>query len=165
MTVSERPLIGRVDIQAREGSQWVTYISSATGATIRRGGSRDGLGVKTDVGLCSFVLKDVQDPLAGGTFVPGQDVRVMGEHGPLFTGRIVDIASGYPLDKQTGATRAVVTVTVADAVQLHVATPRYGVQIAEGFETFESRINRLATSAQAPVAVPIVGAPREVYAF
>ncbi|WP_350348012.1 hypothetical protein ABIQ69_15440 [Agromyces sp. G08B096] len=163
--ITERPLFEKVDIQALEGAAWVTYIADATGVTIRRGGSRDGLGVKTDVGLCTFTLRDAQDPLAGGTFVPGQAVRVMAEAGPLFTGRIVDIASAYPINKGTGALRAVVTVTASDAVQVHAATPRYGVQIAEGFETFESRVNRLSGSAQAPVEVPPVGAPREVYAF
>lgn len=163
--ITERPLYGKVDIQALEGAVWVTYISDATGVSIRRGGSRDGLGVKTDVGLCSFVLKNAQDPLAGGTFQPGQEVRVLAEGEPLFTGRLHDIATAYPLDKQTGQTRAVVTVTVADAVQIHATTPRYGVVIATGFETFESRINRLASSALAPIEVPAVGAAREVYAL
>ncbi|RZU66747.1 hypothetical protein EV379_3113 [Microterricola gilva] len=163
--IIERPLRGKVDVQAFEGGLWVTYIANATGVSIRRGGSRDGLGVKTDVGLCSFTLKNTQDPLAGGTFVPGQAVRVVGLLGPLFTGRLVDIASAYPLDKQNGQSRAMVTVTVADAVRVHASTPRYGVTIAAGFETFESRINRLAGSAQAPVQVPTVGAPREVYSF
>ncbi|MBX3309713.1 MAG: hypothetical protein KF739_04670 [Cryobacterium sp.] len=314
MTVIERPLFGKVDIQVFESGSWVTYLSDATGVSIRRGGVRDGLGVKTDVGILSFTLKDRQDPLGGGTFVPGMKVRVLaGEyvaeedvtklsqgfessmgswgavngtvarssalavahtgtwaaavtssgtlrsgirmtvsgltvgrsytfsawfmrpnanssaakvgivggtqgatitpatstygqatvtftatsasHGldlsslptaagvvsywddlqliehitevayPIFTGQIVDVASAYPFDKSRGTSRSMVTVTASDAVLVHTSTPRYGVQIAEGFETFESRINRLSSSAQAPIEVPPVGAPREVYAF
>src|SRR6218665_3901185 len=163
MTVFESPLHGRVDIQALENGVWVTYI--AAGITIRRGGSRDGLGIKTDVGLCTFTLRDRQDPLHGGTFTPGQPVRIQTSTRPLFTGRIVDIASAYPLDKQHARAAARVTVTVCDAVQIHTAPPRYGCQIAQGFESFESRINRLASSAQAPIDVPVVGSPRGVYAF
>lgn len=297
--------------------QWMTYIPNATGLTIRRGGARDGLGVKTDVGLCTFTLKNDQDPMAGGTFKPGQRVRVvtgeqrdailtpvysfgfevagydgwtvyggtqswgstphsgtrsmtiartttsgdigasrsfsglkigqryqfsvwvranlsiasdvrlrsdpsgdastatalslnyikhtlnftatatthtlwidglraaattwsmylddfeLSEYYPpkvrteIFTGQIADISSTYPLNKQTGESRAMVTVTVADAVGVHTRTPRYGVQIASGFETFEARINRLAASASsdAPVETLTEGAPREVYSF
>lgn len=163
--ITEQPLHGLVAIESWDGAEWVDSTGPALRATIRRGGSRDGLGVKTDVGLLTFTLKNHQDPLAGGTFTPGQPVRVIGAAGPLFTGRIADVASSYPIDKATGRKRTVVTVTVADAVQIHATTPRYGVQIAAGFETFEDRINRLASSAQAPIEVPTIGAPREVYAF
>lgn len=84
---------------------------------------------------------------------------------PIFTGRVVDVKSTYPLNKATGKERTSVTVTVADAVNIHGGTMRYGVQIAEGFETFESRINRLASSALAPIEPPVQGAPKVVYSF
>ncbi|AYD86260.1 minor tail protein [Microbacterium phage Efeko] len=146
------------------------FAGDALGITLRRGGARTGLGVKTDVGLMTFQLLDSEDPMRGGTFQPGQAVRAVsraagGNLAELFTGRVVDVASAYPLNKGTGRQRAVTTVTVADAVKVHGETPRYGVQIAELFETYESRIRRLAGSALAPIDPPVEGAPREVYAL
>ena len=307
--------------------EWVPLLADATTLTIRRGGIRDGLGIKTDVGLCTFALKDAQDPLDGGLLKPGQPVRVaigddytpaytdhaynqmfgisvdgwafaapatsigrvssQGHSGTyslavygdsptygskavrtvtgltvgrvytltawagrsnsgksatvgvtgmgtsavvngwvnntfswkkctytftatatshelvlngtyvgtgaavggvspdywddvsltwevpevdnrarLFTGRISDFGSMYVMDKSTGQSRAVVTVNVADAVKIHASTTRYGVDLgAATNETFEARIARLEGSANAPVEVPVVGAPREVYSF
>ena len=146
------------------------FAGKATRITARRGGARTGLGVKTDVGLLTFELLDSEDPMRGGTFQPGQEVRAVsrdraGNLADLFTGRVVDVASAYPLNKSTGRQRTVTTVTVADAVKVHGETPRYGVTIAERFETFESRIKRLAGSALAPIDPPVEGAPREVYAL
>ncbi|UVK63284.1 minor tail protein [Microbacterium phage Upsilon] len=145
-------------------------IAHATNVTIRRGGARTGLGLKTDVGLMTFQLLNAEDPMQGGTFQPGQDLRAVsrdlnGQLRELFTGRVVDVAAGYPLNKATGRQRVVTTVTVADAVKTHGETPRYGVAIPTGFETFEARISRLAGSALAPIEAPTEGAPREVYAF
>ncbi|QGH78533.1 minor tail protein [Microbacterium phage Kaijohn] len=145
-------------------------MADALQLTIRRGGSRQSVGVKTDVGLMTFQLLDAGDPMAGGTFAPGQEIRgisrdLAGGLSELFTGRVVDVASSYPLNKSTGRQRAVTTVTVADAVKTHGETPRYGVAIPTGFETFEARISRLAGSALAPIEAPAQGAPREVYAF
>lgn len=170
--IVERPLRSKVDIQAWDSveEEWQTWIDDATNITIKRGGRREGLGVKTDVGLLTFQLKDAQDPLDGGTFYPGQAVRVVSHNGsektPIFTGRIAYFGSVYPMDKSTGKTTTRVTVTVADAVQIHGSTMRYGVDLGEDlFETFEERIERLEGSANAPVEVPEVGAPREVYSF
>lgn len=293
---------------------WTPLLADATGISIRRGGSRDGLGVRTDVGLCTFTLLDAQDPLDGGVLAPGMPVRVRaGTNGnrvagevllsegfegtvdlsasgwttgspgtvtvvsdaktgtkglrlqgqewldypvdylnlegvtvtvsawvkgpvglyvapshamyidfdsqeyetpmtgswvkvshtgewwpgtnryleyavygtvpvdvvfddisitvtdvrtPIFTGRIAFLNSSYPLDKNTGTSRAVVQVTAADAVQIHTSTQRYGVDMGvDTDETFEERIGRLAASSQAPIEAPAIGAPREVYAF
>ena len=168
MTVIERPLFGRVEIQRVEGGQ--TFLAAATSCTIRRGGARTGLGLKTDVGLTTFQLLNAEDPMRGGTFQPGQEIRVLsrdlaGELSELFSGRVVDVAGGYPLNKSNGRQRTVTTVTVADAVKTHGETPRYGVAIPTGFETFEARVSRLAGSALAPIEAPAEGAPREVYAF
>lgn len=145
-------------------------LAHATNLTIRRGGARTGLGLKTDVGLATFQLLNAEDPMQGGTFQPGQEVRAVsrdlaGQLVELFSGRVVDVASSYPFNKSTGRQRAVTTVTVADAVKTHGETPRYGVAIPTGFETFEARISRLAGSALAPIEAPAQGAPREVYAF
>lgn len=146
------------------------FVAAATSMTIRRGGARTGLGLKTDVGLMTFQLLNAEDPMRGGTFQPGQEIRAVsrdlaGRMVELFTGRVVDVAGGYPLDKSNGRQRAVTTVTVADAVKTHGETPRYGVSIATGFETFESRVGRLASSALAPIEAPAEGAPRKVYAL
>jgi hypothetical protein len=149
----------------------VEFIQNATNVSIHRGGARNGVGVKTDVGIATFTLHNDEDPLQGGTLDIGQTIRVITKgsvfhpRDPVFTGRIADIASTYPLNKSTGEERTAVQVTVTDAVSIHVGTMRYGVQIAEGFETFESRIARLASSALAPIEPPVEGAPREVYAF
>lgn len=166
MTITERPLFGTVEI-LRDGTE---LIANATNVTARRGGARTGLGVRTDVGLMTFALLNAEDPLAGGTIQPGQQITLQSLAGDdelheLFTGLVVDVASTYPIDKATAEQAAVVTVTVADAVKVHVETPRYGVTIAGGFETFESRIERLADSSLAPIEAPAEGAPRGVYAF
>ncbi len=85
---------------------------------------------------------------------------------PIFTGRVAHIQSNYPLNKETGKSRTSVTVTVADAVQIHGSTMRYGVDLgAETNETFEDRIERLEASANAPVEIPAVGAPIVRYEF
>ncbi|WP_152525880.1 hypothetical protein [Microbacterium maritypicum] len=52
-------------------------LAKATRCSITRGGSRTGLGIKTDVGLMSFTLHNDQDPLSGGVFEPGQVVRAV----------------------------------------------------------------------------------------
>lgn len=52
-------------------------LAKATRCSITRGGSRTGLGIKTDVGLMSFTLHNDQDPLSGGVFEPGQIVRAV----------------------------------------------------------------------------------------
>lgn len=166
MTITERPLFGTVEI-LRGTSE---LIANATNVTARRGGARTGLGVRTDVGLMSFALLNAEDPLDGGTIEPGQQITLQSLGGDdelheLFTGLVVDVASSYPLDKSNGEQRAVVIVTVADAVKVHVETPRYGVSIPAGFETFEARIDRLAESSLAPIEAPTEGAPREVYVF
>jgi len=166
MTVIERPLFERVEVEALISSVWTPLAADATGIKIRRGGSRSGLGVKTDVGLATFVLSEAQDPLNGGVLSPGMTVRVTSDGDPIFTGRIAFINSQYPLNKGTGATRAVTQVTAADAVQIHTSTMRYGVDLGiDTDETFEERIDRLADSSQAPIEAPAIGAPLEVYAL
>ncbi len=166
MTIRERPLFGSVEI--RRGLD--VFIANATNMTLRRGSARTGLGLKTDVGIMTFELLDAEDPMQGGTFQPGQEIRAVsedlaGELVEIFTGRVLDVGSRYPLNKSTGRQRAITTITVTDAVKVHAETPRYGVTIAAGFETFESRISRLAGSALAPIEPPVEGAPREVYVF
>lgn len=94
------------------------------------------------------------------------DVTLTREPAHLFTGRIAHLRSTYPMDKATGRSRAVTEVTVADAVQVHGSTMRYGVDLGGAeFETFEARIQRLAASSNAPIEAPVPGAPREVYAL
>ncbi|AVR56163.1 minor tail protein [Microbacterium phage Naby] len=166
MSITERPLFGHVEIQRGADE----FLADALSVSIRRGGARTGLGIKTDVGICTFDLLDAENPMAGGTFAPGQEIRVVsrdraGELVELFTGRVVDVAAAYPMNKSTGKLRTVTRITAADAVKVHGETPRYGVTIAAGFETFEARISRLAGSALAPVTAPVEGAPREVYAL
>lgn len=136
-----------------------------TGVRIRRGGTRNALGIKTDVGLMTLTLRNVYDPLSGGHLFPGMSVTAAIDGISVFTGSIASVESDYPMDKRTGRAASVVTVTVADAVSEHTKTPRYGVRTEAGFETFEDRINRLATSARTPVDAPELNAPREVYAL
>jgi len=145
---------------------WDDLVPDALGLLIRRGGVRDGLGVRTDVGLATFRLLDAQDPMDEGTLAPGQTVQVLCDEEPIFTGRIAHLNSRYPLNKQTGQSRTYVEVTVADAVQIHGSTMRYGVDLGEDTnETFEERIERLEASAKAPVEVPEVGGPIVRYAL
>lgn len=168
--IIERPLYGHVSIQRQrfedEEEVWDDLLADATGLTIRRGGARSGLGVKTDVGLATFRLLDAEDPMDEGTLAPGQTVRILCESEPIFIGRIAHLNSHYPMNKQTGQSRAFVEVTVADAVQIHGSTMRYGVDLGDDTdETFEERIERLELSANAPVEVPEVGAPIVRYAL
>ena len=185
--IIERPLRGRVDVQtpdygrmgfvlgfsplgtrlAGPGSteDWESWIDPVTEIRARRGGTRTGLGLRTDVGLMTVVLRNAQDPAAGGTFQPGQLARIVADGHPVFTGRISAITGGYTLDKRTGTRTATTTVTVSDAVAIHGKTSRYGVRIPADYETFEARISRLAGSSRAPIAVPVEGAPVEVYAL
>lgn len=191
MSIIERPLLPHIDIQtpdyARMGfvlglsrvgdllgeegtpEAWRTWIRNATGITIKRGFVRRGVGLRTDVGIMTFTLKNDQDPMTGGAFQPGQIVRAvqLTDDGPmpLFTGTITDIGAAYPLDKHAGGIRTETIVTVSDAVLAHTQTMRYGVRIPSGVETFEERITRLEASSRVPVAVPPIGDPREVYAF
>lgn len=170
MTIIERPLSGWVQLQRLDEGQPPISIDHATNIRIRRGGNRSGLGIQTDVGLMTFRLYNDEDPMADGTFQPGQAIQAVTTAGgppvPIFTGRVVDVDSAYPLNKQTGQRRTFTTITVADAVNVHTSTPRYGVTVPmPGYETFEARIQRLAGSAQAPIVAPSVGGPREVYAL
>lgn len=164
--ITEYPLFGKVEVLALIADIWVPLVADATGLSIHRGGVRDGLSVKQDVGLCTFTLLDAHDPMDSGVLKPGLPLKVVTESGaPIFAGQIAYLGSTYPLNKATGVTRVYTTVTAADAVQTHVSTPRYGVTSEDGFETFEARIERLALSANAPVAVPDVEDVLEVYGF
>lgn len=180
MTVLEHALLDDVEILAPGASLYgdntygegvygngpaVNLTPFALHIRIRRGGTRDGLAIKTDVGLMTFTLKNAQDPLDDGHLEPGQILEAHSNGQPIFTGRIAHIDTSYPMDKTTGTSRALTTVTVADAVKIHATTPRYGVQTAEGYETFEDRIARLEGSADAPVDAPTTGQPRVVYAL
>lgn len=115
---------------------WVPYIADATRCSVRRGGSRSGLGIKTDVGLMSFTLHNAQDPLNGGAFKSGQTVRatvrdivVHPEVGHFEPGP--DIITGY---------QPVVTVPAADVYSYgfesyaETTTPALGV-FTFGYET------------------------------
>lgn len=164
--INEKPLFGRVEIEVESPTGYRSLTSHATGLTIRRGGSRSGLGVKTDVGLMNLRLFNDEDPLDGGTLRPGQVLRAIVDGRPIFTGRVAEMDAVYPLNKNTGAQRTFTSVTVADSVKVHATTPRYGALIGAPFyETFEGRIARLASSALAPIDAPAPGAPREVYSF
>lgn len=148
-------------------SRWRTWIRHATDITIKRGFVRRGIGLRTDVGIMTFTLRGDQDPLNGGTFAPGQIVRVV-QHTflgprPLFTGTISDVRGTYVLDKQTGEMVTGTIVTASDAVLTHTQTMRYGVRIPSGSETFEERIGRLEATSRVPVAVPPLDTPEGDY--
>lgn len=140
-------------------------VADATAISIRRGGKRTALGIRTDVGLTTITFKDAHDPMRDGTLEPGQRVRVKAEGLPIFTGKIGDVRTAYIVNKSTRESIAQTVVTIADAVKDHGRTTRHGVQIAEGFEMFEQRIARLAVTATTPIEAPPIGAPREVYAL
>ena len=139
-------------------SRWLTWIRNATEITIKRGFVRRGIGLRTDVGIMTFTLKNDQDPLTGGTFAPGQLVRAVQQTfiGPraLFTGTVTDVRATYVLDKQSGDLTTGTIVTVSDAVLTHSQTMRYGVRISSGSEIFEERIARLEATSRVPLAVP-----------
>lgn len=192
--ITETPLLDRLDLQYWNGTTWVSVIGTCTGVKAVRGGNTDGVGIKTDVGLLTFVFFNDQDPLIGSPLTPGKGMRVwvrptaeeiayQASDGvpatgfALFTGFVLDVASSYPLNKATNTERTFVTVTAVDAVSLHTQTKRAFVEgrgttapagsnlIWRPQTTWEERIAKLAPSAQAPVVVPEVRTWRVVYAF
>lgn len=198
--IIEKPLLGTIDVQvpdfANQGfvlgrsrlgdklvdsgsaESWKTLIPNATAVSIRRGGTLKGLVQETDVGLLSVTLLNTEDPLAGSLLRRGDEVRVsmtlLGISYPLFTGNILDIRAKYPLNKSTGEEKAVITIDVADAVQVHTNTTRNGVRGSDAEspasggkygETFEARITRLANTSRVPLAIPDTPAEKVVWAL
>ena len=75
---------------------------------------------------------------------------------PVFTGRVLDIITRFQIDKTTGEKTRFVTVTATDAVQSHSAKTRYGVLSDgdDGYESWASRIMRLAASSATEIQPP-----------
>lgn len=62
---------------SRRETRRVEFMGTSTRCSILRGGTRTGLGIKTDVGRMTFTLHNDEDPLNGGTFKIGQTVRAV----------------------------------------------------------------------------------------
>lgn len=148
-----------------QSPEWLTYISDATNVSITRGASVKGLVQETDIGIMSFTLLDSEDPMNGGTLVPGDDVRAVAVVGtitrPIFTGTLWDVEARYELDKNTGQYRNYNRFTATDAVAVHEKTQRNGVRgtteenplLGAFTETFEDRIERLTETSTVPVNI------------
>lgn len=144
---------------------WRSHIEDSTLIHIFRGGTRTGLGLRTDVGLATIVLYNAEDPLDGSTLSPGQAIRITSDGEAIFTARIADIASSYRRSPTRGDLTPVVEITANDAVAIHASTMRFGARPPLGYETFEERIQRLLPTARTAVEAPPVNEPVEVYAF
>ncbi len=81
-----------------------SVLAEATSVQIRRGGDVDGLKIKTDVGITSIKFFNAHDPMDDAVLTTGVPIRVVmrTDGAPLFTGTVLDVASTYSLDKQTG---------------------------------------------------------------
>lgn len=116
----------------------------------------------------------VLNTTAGNTFVPAYwDDVVLNQNAytlpnpayipavPVFTGRINDLATTYQLNKNTGEMTTFVNISATDAVSAHANTTRYGAVSAGGvgYETWASRVIRLATSSTATITPPADDSP------
>lgn len=100
---------------------------------------------------------------------PNRPVRLVATdtRTPVWTGTTNDLDSRYVLDKDTGRKTTYVTLAAVDAVAPLVGTTRYGavVEGGVGYERWSQRINRLASSAPAGVAVEEVDERLEVEVY
>lgn len=98
---------------------------------------------------------------------PNQRVRLQAGEQTVWAGTTEDIASAYTLDKDTGRTTAHVSLAAVDAVSAIAGVTRYGAVVEGGArsETWPSRINRLALSAPAGVAVEHVDEATDIVRY
>lgn len=152
-----------------DGVSWEEWSGPLNALDISRGGRRSGATNPVEVGTLTATLIDAGDPLEDDTFKPNLRVRVRLREGTdtVFTGRLVDLATAYLLDKSDGTQNTTVTVAAADAIASHSAVTRHGAVTAGGvgFETWAQRINRLASSAVAAVNPPADDSPIVRYAI
>lgn len=140
---------------------WLTFTGAVTSIGSKRGGKRAGVVNTMDVGTLNITLKDSGDPLDTPDMRPNTPVRLRSKviDRPLFTGAISDIDQTFTLDKATGKIITLTTIVAVDAIQSHANTTRSGAIAPGGFERWESRISRLATSSATDVNVPPVEEP------
>lgn len=94
----------------------------------------------------------LEDALPNPLYVPGE---------VFFTGRLVDLATSYRLDKSNGEKTTYVSISATDAVSSHNNSIRPGAYsgIAPYYETWAVRINRLDDSAVTAVNPPADDSP------
>lgn len=140
---------------------WVAYTGAALGVSGQRGGKRAGVVNTIDVGTLNVTLLNAGDPAVVAGMVPNATIRLRSKLSdrPLFTGTISDIDMTHTLDKTTAKVSTRVTLVIVDGVQAHANVTRYGAIAPDGFERWESRIQRLAESSNAPINPPVLNPP------
>lgn len=137
---------------------WSSVLGDATQVTIQRGTRRDGLATSVDVGTMTVRLRDAGTPMTDAALRPNTPVRAVTKVAglPLFTGRVVDVAVDYELDRFRRLV-PVVTLLATDAVADLVQTKRYGAaNPAAEWESWEARAGRLLQSSPVPYLAPAV---------
>ncbi|GMA34746.1 hypothetical protein [Demequina litorisediminis] len=134
---------------ASEGTAWEAIECDSTGMSVTRGGAREGLGTKIEVGTLNASFVDGVNPLDDPDLRPGVPVRLIEDttDATLFTGQIDRFAVNY--DKQDD--RSYISMTALDAVSRLASTPRNG---ADGPEPWQARFARLLKSSSVPYVAP-----------
>jgi hypothetical protein len=140
---------------------WVPYLGHATHVGGTRGGKRSGVSNTMAVGMLNVILKDAGDPTTTPVMRPGTVVRLFSKVAdrPIYTGAISDIDMTHDVDKRTNKIITFITLVLVDGVQAHANTTRYGAIAPGGFERWEERIQRLASSSVVPINPPVLDDP------
>lgn len=140
--------------------EWSTILPDATSVSIRRGGTRDGLTTRIDVGTMIITLVNAADPTTDLDIRPGAVLRAVHRDAGFtgFTGTLLDV------DTQVDGPDTIVTLTAVDAVAALANTTRHGAaNPAWEWETWERRVERLMTTvAQVPYLPPTAPSPTAV---
>lgn len=169
--IVEQPVLTFLQFETSDddGATWVEWTGELNLLDGSRGGRRSGASTTVEVGTISATLINAGDPIDDDRLKP--NVRVRLRHrttlNTVLSGRLVDLATEYRVNKETGEQTTVVTFSAADAVRSHAAITRYGAVTpgGVGYETWASRINRLSTSAQTTVNPPADDSPIVRYAI
>lgn len=157
-TLGRSVLGGPDELAPAAGFTWSELLGSATGATITRAATREGLAARAQVGTLTLTLRGV-DPLTDPDLRPNVPVRVRHRDGaPMFTGVVENVTAHY--DERGVAT---CTLTAVDGTAALAATTRYGARTpGADAEPWYSRAGRLASSspvASLPVPASAVAKP------
>lgn len=166
--IIEYPLVQLLELETLTGDVWSPWTGQLRSLSITRGGNRRGPTTTVDVGSLVATLVNAGDPLAGGTLAPNKPIRLRDSSTDLtiWRGRIDDIFTDYKLDKSTGTTTEILTISAVDAVASHGSITIYGAfTTGATFESWASRIIRLSASATETVIAPADDAPIVRYAI
>lgn len=137
---------------------WQQFRDQLLSVNITRGGIRDGITVRNDVGLCTVALRDFEIDPDNPAFGIDQSVRftafVGGVKVPRFTGRVRDISTDWIDLAGTGKRVPVTTITSVDAVSILDEITAPGFIMPGGGTGFRARIAALSRLTDVPFNLP-----------